>query len=660
MFLLSGAKTMNNYNLRKRNKSPLHSFFEEKKQKINNEDLESDDEDFENIPTFLKLDDFDFENMKEVGNSSKEIEISSDSERRHLERRHSEESGSNSDEEEGDDKEEGEIIENVEDEDNVDGDYFKLDPTMLKSVLQKQLLDTVPNIDPEILDEALDGALEDANNLISEYSAAKPLDESWKSKLDQEKVDQLDPILKNVRKAIEEEEPTMDNILELINTKKIAIDDAKELVQMYDIYNNLEPYTEVYLRARDDLIKKISEYNKLVVDITQIDIEKKRLEENLPPSSHQTIKHRIIALDTTDEIKGRLLEMHQELCTHPNDSEIYGEVLSKINFALELPYRKMSQTTHLNITSKPEDINQYCTHIRKELDKELYGMDEVKDELICILINKITNPTTIASIGLKGMRGTGKTSIVSALSKAIGKPFERVALGGMNDATQFKGCEPHWRGAGPSVILQIMKRTKTSDPIILLDEIDKIGKTSKGSEVENALLHITDYSQNDEFRDGFINEFPHDISNIWFMYAMNDDQPINPILRDRLHIIDVEPYSRNDLRQIIKGYVLPKALKNVNIEPSLVSIDDTGCTGLMDIFCDDMKENGVRTIQKAVGTLTTRINFLRMNMLPDGTFGNIKVKFEIPRKFKLPLVVNREFVNKIMTKPKVKHLSYFT
>ncbi|HMP31008.1 MAG TPA: hypothetical protein PKD85_15480, partial [Saprospiraceae bacterium] len=101
-----------------------------------------------------------------------------------------------------------------------------------------------------------------------------------------------------------------------------------------------------------------------------------------------------------------------------------------------------------------------------------------------------------------------------------------------------------------------MKKAASANPLFLLDEIDKIGKGEKGDDVQGALIHVTDYSQNHEFKDAYISEFPHDISNFWFFYSMNDDVTIDPVLRDRLHIIDVESYSNNEMKEIIQKYVL--------------------------------------------------------------------------------------------------------
>lgn len=253
---------------------------------------------------------------------------------------------------------------------------------------------------------------------------------------------------------------------------------------------------------------------------------------------------------------------------------------------------------------------------------------------------------------------THNTSIASALFKALGLPFERISLGGFSDATQLKGSDQHWVGSGPSLILQILKRMKVSNGGILFDEIDKIADTHHGIEVVNSLLHITDYTQNNEFQDTYLNEFPHDISNIWFMFSCNDDNLIDPILRDRLHILNVESYSRDGLKQIMKNYQLPKSLNNVDMPLSLVTIEDKAYSLLIDMYCEDIRDQGARPTQKALDTLISRINLLRTNLLPDGTLGELHVGFTVPPNFKFPVIITRDMIKQLMPHKKKIMLPY--
>jgi ATP-dependent Lon protease len=518
----------------------------------------------------------------------------------------------------------------------------------------------MPGVADEELDEVIKQAVDSASNLAEEYSGAKPLDEAWKAGIEQERVDVLEPLLQNLRQEIEHEEPTMDKILDLIFQQKINSRHGKVLVQLYDIYHNTEPYTHDHHRLRQDLVDKIAEFSRLdAADMKKVEEEEKRLMASLPPTDLSSIQMTIINLKADDKTKATLLDMYKKLLDMSPDSESFSTLKQKLLLGISLPHKFCNPPAIIFEGSTPEQINEHCNKIREELDKTHYGMDAIKDELLCMHNDRITNPNSRGAIGLVGMRGTGKTSIIQAYAKAVGKPFYKIALGGMTDPTPLKGSDGHWVGSGPSAVVQALKMMKVANGVLLIDEIDKPGMSDKGIDIQNALLHISDYTQNHEFMDLYLPDFPHDLSNLEIFYTMNEKRFIDPTLLDRLTIFEVEPYSRRDIREIAKNYKLPDALKNVNIPSDAVTIDDSGCNALMDMFCDDMKEDGVRPIQKALNTLASRINYLRTNQLPDGTFGGRrKPRFAIPN-FKLPLVITREVVQQMAVKPKKDKLTYF-
>jgi ATP-dependent Lon protease len=339
---------------------------------------------------------------------------------------------------------------------------------------------------------------------------------------------------------------------------------------------------------------------------------------------------------------------------------MFSVLKEKIEWAVSLPYTKKLLPKIVYGRDSNEDINKFLTQVRRKLDENLYGMDNIKDELISILNDRITNPKAISTLALKSSPGTGKTAIASALAEAVGLPFERIALGGMTDSTTLKGADSHWLGSGPSILLHILKKMGISNGVVLLDEIDKLSASdTKGANMQNALLHITDYTQNHQFGDAFVNDIPHDLSNIWFIYAMNDEKLLDPILRDRLTILEVEPYTPADFKEITKRHLLPKALENVSIPKELVTITDGACSVILSILADQIKETGVRPIQRLIRCLASRINRLRTTTLSDGTTGNLNTRISLPG-FKLPLVIDENVVKKLIDPPKKSApLSYF-
>ena len=307
-----------------------------------------------------------------------------------------------------------------------------------------------------------------------------------------------------------------------------------------------------------------------------------------------------------------------------------------------------------------EDYNKFCTNLKAHLDADHYGMDNIKENMIILAVNREVNPHSQATIALEGPQGTGKTSILSSLAKGLGLPFQKISLGGMIDPTILKGADSHWVGSEPSIILHFLKIMKQTDGAILFDEIDKLvtDEDSRGHAIQHALLHITDYTQNKEFQDQYLKEFNHDISNLWFFYSMNKRDTISPILLDRLTIYTVEPYAPTEMRIITQKHLLPRALKDVNIPPDQITITDKACRTLMNILESKIKEGGVRPLDQEMRKIAGRLNYLNKNKLPDGSIGGPKISFNIPN-FQIPYEIDCDAINILIEKPKTVNLSYY-
>lgn len=543
-----------------------------------------------------------------------------------------------------------------EDIDVEDDDQYNLDTSMLSSIIERKIRAKFPDIDEAELKDGVRKALKSANtSLISEYCGAVPKDERWKIHTSPEEVEILEPILQETREKIGREEPTMARIL----ATKMTVETRKKMVQLFDIYSNTEPYTYEHYVRRSELVDMLEEIQRADIDVDQEEglLEKeKALLKAVPPTDPAALKRRILMLGADDIVKGRLLEMYRLFESMPPDSEAKTTLRTKIEWAVALPYGKIVLPAVEHGVSTAQQINAYCVQIRENLDRDLYGMDRVKEELIEMFNDRITNPSSQASLALKGPPGVGKTAIVAALARAVGLPFERIALGGMEDPSIFKGSDSHWIGSGPSIILQLLKRMKIANGILFLDEIDKLGDSPRGIDIQNALLHITDYTQNSQFSDAFLSEFPHDISKIMFVYAMNTDQWLSPILRDRLTIVEVEPYTQKELKEIIKKHLLPRALEKVGMGAADLTIDDSGCDAILKIV--GRGNGGVRPVERIVSKIVSRINLLRTNTLEDGSIGRLKLRYTIPG-FALPMVVTGGVVEILIEKPKVEEIPSF-
>ena len=213
----------------------------------------------------------------------------------------------------------------------------------------------------------------------------------------------------------------------------------------------------------------------------------------------------------------------------------------------------------LKVTSQSSVICEFLTNSRKILDETIYGHELVKDTIIQILSQWLTNPCSKGTVlALQGPMGNGKTTLVKkGLSKVLHRPFALVALGGAKDSSFLQGHEYTYEGAKCGKIIEILQYTKCMNPIIFFDELDKLSKTANGSEISNLLCHITDPVQNNSFHDRYFSGIDFDISKCVFIMSFNDETKIDSILKDRLNIIRMKGYTKEDKIQIAQKHLIP-------------------------------------------------------------------------------------------------------
>lgn len=252
-------------------------------------------------------------------------------------------------------------------------------------------------------------------------------------------------------------------------------------------------------------------------------------------------------------------------------------------------------------------INFQPTKGHDYLDKELYGMNKAKSKIISVLIDRNRNPEEPCIIALKGKAGTGKTSIAMAIAKMLGLPFSKISLAGAEDSSIICGQNSSWVGSGPGSIINELIKHGTSNPVILLDEVDKIADTPKGKGLEDTLLHLLDKTQNSQFTDNFLSEIPHDLSRVFFILTLNDESALNPILKDRLTVIDVPSYTSNELIEICTQFIIPKILKKRKLGPEDIIFAKGTCNKILRQVGIDSNSSGIRVLEGAISEIISKI-----------------------------------------------------
>lgn len=306
-----------------------------------------------------------------------------------------------------------------------------------------------------------------------------------------------------------------------------------------------------------------------------------------PVEEADEYKTKVNNLKCTDEIKTKLLKECDKLVKMPSGSHEGTVVRTYLDKCLEIPFGKYSKD-RINLEKS-----------RKILDADHYGLDKVKTRIIESLAVLKRNPEYNGQIiCLYGPPGVGKTSIVKSLAKSMNRKYVRIALGGVHDEAEIRGHRKTYIGSMPGRIMQAIIDAGTMNPIVLLDEIDKVGNDYKG-DPSSALLEALDPEQNNSFNDHYI-DFPVDLSKVLFITTANDTSTIAAPLHDRMEIIELNSYSVEEKFNIAKLHLVKKEMKKHNLTAREFKISDEAIYKIIECYT---REAGVRGLEKSIATL---------------------------------------------------------
>lgn len=306
-----------------------------------------------------------------------------------------------------------------------------------------------------------------------------------------------------------------------------------------------------------------------------------------PVEEADEYKAKVNNLKCTDEIKTKLLKECDKFVKMPSGSHEGTVVRTYLDKCLEIPFGKYSK----------DRIN--LERSRKILDADHYGLDKVKTRIIESLAVLKRNPEYNGQIiCLYGPPGVGKTSIVKSLAKSMNRKYVRIALGGVHDEAEIRGHRKTYIGSMPGRIMQAIIDAGTMNPIVLLDEIDKVGNDYKG-DPSSALLEALDPEQNNSFNDHYI-DFPMDLSKVLFITTANDTSTIAAPLYDRMEIIELNSYSVEEKFNIAKLHLVKKEMKKHNLTAREFKISDEAIYKIIECYT---REAGVRGLEKNIATL---------------------------------------------------------
>jgi ATP-dependent Lon protease len=364
--------------------------------------------------------------------------------------------------------------------------------------------------------------------------------------------------------------------------------------------------------------------------------------ENRPKAKDQPVMFKILNMKTTPEIQAQLLAKYNNLQALDPASGEYFKMRNWLEKATALPLG-IRKEMPAKVADGPDICQAFMTRAKKCLDEAIYGQEESKLQILQFIASKITNPDARGmSLLLVGPPGIGKTSLIKqGIAKALDWPFQFISLGGDSDASTFSGHQLVYEGSHCGKIVNSLVAAKSMSMILMFDELDKVSTTAKGEEIQNLLVHLTDPTQNAEFEDKYLTGIPLDLSQTMFVFSANDISKIDHVLLDRFMVVQLEGYDSKEKMEIAEKFLLPAALKEVNLAER-IGIPKEVVHHILDTYAKE--EQGVRELKRCMGQIAQKLNMLRLFNSPD-------LPFHI-KDFSLPFILKKEHIDKFLKEKK--------
>ena len=448
------------------------------------------------------------------------------------------------------------------------------------------------------------------------------------------------------------------NIIQILKTP-LRMKHRCELVELYKMLVSdprILPHTEEWITVRDKINKfykiykkEYEEYKENEAKIEELKKISKKLKEKVNTNTSFSIKQRILTLNCKDSVKLVLYKKYKHLKElEGHDNQEYVKLKKWLLAALQLPYNNYKKLPY-----KKKEFTKFLKNVSDKLDNELYGMKEVKQQILLFLNAKLTNPDLKGcSLGLIGPPGVGKTTIARCLAQILEWPFEQISFGGMSSTEYLKGHDFTYVGSGPGEIVRCMQRMKYKNGILFFDEYEKV---SNNKTIVSLLLHVTDFQQNHEFQDNYLDNIKVDLSKLWFIYSMNN-LPEDSALKDRIYKIRIPGYKLDEKVQILRNFTLPKIIKNIGLKNEDIKMDENITRYIINKI--DKGESGIRNIEQGMKNIINKIFFILNHQDKKGKLEQFSfIDFELKFKLKKPVKITEKMVDVLCKDKNIKNPS---
>lgn len=411
-----------------------------------------------------------------------------------------------------------------------------------------------------------------------------------------------------------------------LESKSNAPTIQKKRTRSTTVKNPEEPY---YGSEEKKYYKKLTDEDRTYVSL----LEQKILEMN---KDGIPIRFKILLSKIDDKIKAIAIKKLSYLYGMDNSSSEYYKTINWIESLCRLPIGKYKQLP-VTKTSPVVDIRNFIKKTKDILDETVYGHKEAKDQIIRILAQRISNPNSCGNvIGICSPPGCGKTLLAKqGISRSLDLPFSFISLGGLEDSSHFVGHSFTYEGSNYGKVADLLMKAEHMNPVIFFDELDKVSQTYKGNEIINLLIHMTDATQNDKFEDKYFTDVDMDLSQCLLIFSYNDEQLINPILKDRMIRINIDGYKMEDKVKIAQQYLLRDLCKQFGFKREDIVIHDDVIKYIVNNKIEN--EQGVRNLRRALEHIISNLN---LQMIVE------------EEKIEFPFTVTEKTVNKYVVAPK--------
>ncbi len=444
----------------------------------------------------------------------------------------------------------------------------------------------------------------------------------------------------------------------LTTIKKNAVEQMKAHIKQKKVKDvatlkaNFYKYVDVLEKNAKD--KTILEYFLNASNVEQNILIKNETElKNADLSIKIPTRLAILKMDIPPQLKHTIINKIQ----NSNDSKIKHWTTE----FFRIPFGKYA-TLPVNAASSYDEINKYINIARESINGAIYGQEDAKEQLFQIIGKMITCPSKLGNVfAIYGPAGIGKTTLIKkSFCKTFNLPFSFISLGGAADSSYLRGHLYTYEGSAHGRIVSELQRCQVMNPVIYFDELDKVSTTSKGDEIINLLIHLTDPTQNSHFVDDYFADIPLDLSKAIFVFSFNNIKNVNPILLDRMNILKMDGYNNTDKMQIVKNYVLPALFEEYGVSgDDIIFTDDI----IKHIITTADQTEGIRPIKNNIENIISKLSFIKMmsNGCPNKRvkLSHDNFKTITANNIEFPIHLTKMLVDKLVIKNKGKDNANF-